>query len=477
MKKVIILSLSCAIFAGVLFIGCGTTKDVKEEPVITETPDVKEENKEPEKKEPEDPPNVAFAKNLQKELEKGNVKNAITLFDSLPAELENDTEMKMLLSSLYISDGQYDKASETANAVLALEPENMDALEIVTLAAKASGNSQLYKSKQKEILAIDPYNASVNIMLADEYAINRKYKLARDSYRKALKNEPDNADALFGYAQMSYYMDDLKTSQRTLEQLLNKDSENAPALYFMGKLAAEDSNYIRASSFVKKAIDIEPDRYDYWLDYGNYQRYLGKFDEAAASWDKAVEIDPTYFLAYAYLAGLYDEQSKFELALQNYLKVIETNPQYFYAYEETAILEYHAGNYEQARFYFGKAYEYSKNYSYPLLMAVTYLKQNDSFNAKKVLSALLKTMDRESTEYNLVRFYNESYSRNAETALIQKINKEDDSTKRGKMLFYMGLYYELNGAEELATEYYTKVKAMTAPMFFEYRFAEWSLGL
>ncbi|MCR4953259.1 MAG: tetratricopeptide repeat protein [Treponema sp.] len=477
MKKVIILSSVFAICAGVLFFSCGTTKSVTDDSTQQEIPIVKEEPKETEKKKPEDPPNVAFAKNLQKELESGTVKSAINLFDSLPSELENDTEMKMLLSSLYISDGQFDKATETANAVLTLDPENMEALEIVTLAAKASGNSQVYKQKQKEILTIDPYNASANIMIGDEYAMSRKYKLARDSYKKALKNEPENTDALFGYAQMSYYMDDLKSSKRTLEQLLDIDSENASALYFMGKLSAEESNYLRAATYVKKAIDIEPDRYDFWLDYGNYLRYQGKFADAATAWSKATEIDSTYFLAYAYLAGLYDEQDKFDLALQNYLKVIETNPQYFYAYEETAILEYHAGNYDQARYYFSKAYEYSKNYSYPLLMAVTYLKQNDSFNAKKVLTALLKTMDRESAEYNLVRFFNESYSRNAETVLIQKINKEDDSTKRGKMLFYMGLYYELNGAEELATEYYTKVKAMTAPMFFEYRFAEWSLGL
>ena len=43
------------------------------------------------------------------------------------------------------------------------------------------------------------------------------------------------------------------------------------------------------------------------------------------------------------------------------------------------------------------------------------------------------------------------------------------------MLFYMGLYCELNGADELAREYYSKVTSMSAPMFFEYRIAEWGL--
>ena len=43
------------------------------------------------------------------------------------------------------------------------------------------------------------------------------------------------------------------------------------------------------------------------------------------------------------------------------------------------------------------------------------------------------------------------------------------------MLFYLGLYYELNGNSKVAEEYYAKVTAMQAPMFFEYRIAEWGL--
>ena len=43
------------------------------------------------------------------------------------------------------------------------------------------------------------------------------------------------------------------------------------------------------------------------------------------------------------------------------------------------------------------------------------------------------------------------------------------------MLFYMGLYCELNKADELAKEYYAKVTKMQAAMFFEYRIAEWGL--
>ena len=103
------------------------------------------------------------------------------------------------------------------------------------------------------------------------------------------------------------------------------------------------------------------------------------------------------------------------------------------------------------------------------------MKLNKPLEAKKVLSAQLKKLDSKSTEYDLVRFYNDPYNRNAESNLTQKITKETNSNNRGKMLFYMGLYYELNKAEELANEYYAKVTNMKAPMFFEYRIAEWGL--
>ena len=151
---------------------------------------------------------------------------------------------------------------------------------------------------------------------------------------------------------MSYYTDDIKTASETFLRILDKDPENAAALAYMGKLAYEEENYLRATKFIQQAIKQDSSNYDYWLDYGTYLRYQGKFKDAANAWKKAAELDPSYFLAYAYLAGNYDDLGQWDEALENYHKVIETNPKYFYAYESTAILEYRAKNYENAIKYF-----------------------------------------------------------------------------------------------------------------------------
>jgi tetratricopeptide (TPR) repeat protein len=475
LKKIVFCFLAASIFAS-----CTTTKvDQTEETTVekkVETQKKQVEKKvEKKKEEPKDPPNIAFAKKLQSFLDKNQIKEAIDLFQSLPKELEKDIDFKILLASLYISDKQYDQAIEVANFILQIEPENIDAYELISLALEGKGDKAAQKANADKILEIDPYNVTVNIQKAEDYAMNKKYKLSKQSYKKALKNEPQNVDALFGYAQMSFYTDDLKEAEKSLNSILQLEPKNSLALAYMGKLAADSENFLRATKYVKEAIKYDPTNYDYYLDLGTYYRFQGKYSDAAAAWNKAVEIDPTYFLAYAYLAGSYDEQNDFTSALQNYHKVIETNPKYFYAYESTAILEYHLGNWEASRKYFAEAYKYNKSVSYQLMIAATYFKEKNAFKAKEVLKPLLKTLNKDSLEYAMVRFYHDTYSFNAENSLVGKVTKEQNRTQRGKMLFYMGLYYELNGFSEKAIEYYTKVKSMNAPLFFEYRIAEWGL--
>ncbi len=421
------------------------------------------------------PDNLVFAEQLQALLQKGDIDGAISLFNKMPKKLEKDEDLQMLLASLYISKGEYDNAVAVARKVLEWNPKNTDALELIAIASRASGNKQAYQNAAKELLAADPNNAQANIMVGEDYLLKRKYKLALSSYQKALQSEPDNEDALYGYALSCYYTNDVKTAKTKSLKVLEMNENHDEAMALLAKIYGEENNYAKSVELIQKAIQLDPYNYNYNLEYGLYQNYRNQLDEAEKAWKKCVTIDPDYFLGYAYLAGLYDNQNKFEEALTNYEKVIQLYPEYYFAYESAAILQYHLKQYDKARKNFEIANKYFNNYSYQLMSAACYFKQNKVLEAKKIVQAAMKPMDRNSTEYLLVRFFNDSYSKNAEVTLTQKIQKEDNSTKRGKMLFYMGLYYEINGFDELAAEYYTKVAKMQAPMFFEYRLAEWGI--
>ena len=333
----------------------------------------------------------------------------------------------------------------------------------------------MLKTVSEKILSINPYNAIANIIKANQFALKKNYKQADVYYKKALVSEPENLEAMFGHGKMNYYIGDFKESEKTFLKLLEIDSLNSDSYQYLGKLYAEAENYLAASKNIEKAILIDPQNYDYYIDYGQYNRYQGKFAEAEKAWTKAIELEPDYFLAYTYRAGLYDEQNKIEEALRDYKKIVETNPKYYFAYEEMGILEFHLKNWSEARKYFTFANQYRKDWAYQLMIVATYLKEKNTFKAKESAQTFMKTMDKTSSEYQMMRLYHDQGPVNAENALSNSIQKEDNKTKRGKLLYYMGLYYDLKNLPQAAVTYYNKILEMQTPLFFEYRLAEWGL--
>ena len=463
MIKMLFAAAICASLAGSLF-----AADVS----ITES-----QKKEAEKSQKAPAGEAGFALQLQAALQTGSLENAIALFDSMPASLSSNQDLQKLRASLLISAG---KTAEAQKAIAELEKNNSSDIEVKEmkmLLAKASKNSSAKSAAIKEILAINPTNPSANIELGQERVLKKKYKEARGYYMTALKGDENNQDALFGYGQTSYYMNKLDDSRKAFNKILKLDPNSAIAYAYIGKLYAEDENYKLAEENILKAIQLDPTAYDFYMDLGTYSRMRGKYDQAEKACTAAIKIDPNYFLAYAHRAGLYDEQNLYAKALDDYRMVIKTNPKYYFAYESLGILAWHEEKYAEARASFEKAYSYyPQNISYPLIIAACMYKDKKAFEVKPFLQKAMKNYgEHDSLEYLMLRLYHDLGPSNAENLIAQKIIKEDNTTKKGKMSFYMGLYDEIKGHDELAKKMYNEVAALQSPMFFEFRLAEWKV--
>lgn len=421
-------------------------------------------------------PNVVFVEKIQRALESDDINGAIALFDTeLPASLKDDVDLEILRASLLLSANRTDEASEIAETLLQAAPTNQDVLELSAEIAIASGNKQTQTAIINQLLKADPNNAVANIIQGNQQVLKKKYKLALQNYRRALISEPDNTDALFGYAQMCYYTDDIASSRETFLKLLQKEPQNSLAYQYLGKLAAEDENYKSATEYIQQAIALEPERYDFYIDLGQYMRNRGEYSEAEKAWTKAIEIDPSYFLGYTYRAGLFDEQNRIKEALADYHKIIETNPKYYFAYEEIGILEFHEQNWSAAREAFLKAESIRSSSAYQMMIMITYMKEKKLLDAKNYAQKCMKTMNRDSLDYKIMRLLHDQGPINAENAIAKALDKETDKNKRGKMMFYFAMYYQLKGMDKIADEYFSKITQMQTPLFFEYRLAEWAL--
>lgn len=427
----------------------------------------------PEPVEEELPFSVRFVQRLQALLDEGKDEEAINLFQELPAEYENDVELQLIHASLLVSSNRLEEASALTDKLLLIAPENKDVLMLSVMLAKASGDKSKKTATINQLLKADPNHPQANVELAQEQTLRRNFKQAKRYYEKSLAGDSNNVDALSGYGQVLYYLGEDKESKASLEKALEIDPDNGFAYSFLGKLAAEDQNYLLACEYVEKAIECDSGVYDYWLDYGSYLRFRGKFKEAEEAWLKAKDLQPDYFLGFAYLAGLYDEQNRFQEAMKMYQKVLELNPQYYFAYESLGIIAWHEKDYPQARAAFSKALEMnSENVSYPLMVAATYLKENKVNDCRNFLSKQLRNKDVSSVEYSMLRLY---YDRINDSQVVRRVQNTSNRNLKGKMLYYLGLFYEINGNDVLSKKYYTEVVNLNSPMFFEFRLAEWAI--
>ncbi|MCR5623595.1 MAG: tetratricopeptide repeat protein [Treponema sp.] len=421
-----------------------------------------------------------FIRSVQDALKTGGTSAALSLYDSLPDAYASDADLLVIKASLLISAVKLNDAKSVCNGIIAKDPSNEDALELLLYIARRQNDVKSEGKIVKQLLATDQYNVSANMALGQSSFANKNYKQARLYYQKALVREEKNEDALFGLGQADYYLGakDSKMDnecETVFKKLLEVNPQNSLAYSYLGKLAAAGNKYKVASDYVQKAIELEPDNYNYQMDYGMFESYLGHYDNSISAWSKAIDLQPNYFLAYAYRGGLYDEQGQEDLAISDYKQLLRCNPEYYYAYESIGVLEIHRKNWTAARQAFMKCFEMDKtsNVSYPLMVTYCYYMEGDKINAKAFSDKVLRKMDRNSIEYAMLRVWHDE---SGEMPLPQKISAISENKKKGKMWFYLGLFYDMFGGGEFASENYSKLLSMNSPMIFEYRMAEWRIG-
>lgn len=420
---------------------------------------------------------ISFVQNLSKALEKGSVDDALLLYEKIPAALSEDVDLLALKGSLLLSCNKDKEAEKLALELLAKEPKNISILSLNAMVAKKKGNSAKQLQYLKQITALEPNNPDANVELASEEALKRNYRNARDYYKRALIAEPDNMEALFGHGKMSYYLERDDDSKKSFNRLLELDPENPQALAYLAKFEAEKRQYKTAIDYVNRALKRDPDNSDLYFDLASYSRFLGRYADAEKYWKKTTELAPDYFLGYVYLAGLYDEQNKIDLAYEYYKKVVEKNPKYYYAYESLGMFAWKQKNWSEARQYFMKARESNNGANnslyYGLMVAACYQKEKNIPECKKYTEAMMKGMNTKTLDYIFTRLFHDMVG---DSTAVLDVQKEQSRKKKGRFLFYLAVFYELKGNDNLAMKYYSEVSDMQGADFFEWRIANWKVN-
>lgn len=253
--------------------------------------------------------------------------------------------------------------------------------------------------------------------------------------------------------------------------------------------------YVEAEGSLAKAVEINQEKAEYFIDYGFVLIKTGKIEEAQVQFKKAIlnknnkvvrennkkahrgigiayyeageyEKAIVYFkealkikeeeklnkdLTY-YIASSYEKSGNYKEALNSYDKILETNKPNAEIYELIARTKYHLGELDQALVNYDKALKFNKNvYEYYFEKYAILTEMGDIKSAKEVLSqaSAIKAKTKQD-HYNLGKLY--YISSDYEKAKLKLQESEEDGFISAN--YYLGEIYQSEDDFDVAIKFY-----------------------
>ncbi|HEX3842990.1 MAG TPA: tetratricopeptide repeat protein [Steroidobacteraceae bacterium] len=140
----------------------------------------------------------------------------------------------------------------------------------------------------------------------------------------------------------------LVEAEATYRRVLREQPNNPDALNFLGMLRCQAGDAAQAAELLRRSVETEPSNPHAWLNLGNVLVILKRDEEARTAFVKATELAPEFAMAWFNLGvclGRCKQPLEAASALHRALKI---EPGHIPAYESLALVLHRLGNYEEA---------------------------------------------------------------------------------------------------------------------------------
>jgi tetratricopeptide (TPR) repeat protein len=169
-----------------------------------------------------------------------------------------ETDKALMEAALFRSKGNYPAAEELYQSVLAREPENAKAYQLLGSLATEQGQFADAAILLKRATSLSPDSADIWIDLANACLEQERFSDAEAAARRAIQLQPD-----------------APRSRQVLAGILSRESK-----------------YSEAVDVLQRALELMPGSVELLLAYGHSLRTVGRQEDAIAAYRKALEISP-----------------------------------------------------------------------------------------------------------------------------------------------------------------------------------------
>jgi len=262
------------------------------------------------------------------------------------------------LAEIYYKVQRTRDSENEALAVLKLDPDNLAAHRLLARiyvralgdlnAAEVQKESLAKASEQfQAILKLDPKDTNSALWLARLYRFENNHAEAEKVLRGVLDRDSENGPAL---ELLSQLLIDEGRSQDAIELLSNAaGASSSPEIYdLLGDAYTQQKDYPHAEEAYRKAIDLDPD--DAGHRHGLAQALLSqdKYSEALEQFKKLSELEPGTAENYLRMAQLYRRLGKYDQAESSLLRAKQLAPGSLEVLYHEALLYEDQGRYDDA---------------------------------------------------------------------------------------------------------------------------------
>ena len=266
--------------------------------------------------------------------------------------------LRTQLAELYYRIGRSDDAIREVQAVLAVNPDEVDAHRLLASIylhnlgeneAAASSETRLHKAiEQFEAVArLDPTNVDSFIALGRLYRVSNQNEKAEETFKKALGADPGSKAALSYLAQLYLDQGDTSDAIATLQKIPAGEMD-AAALVMFGQAYMQDRDYDQAVTVYRQAVDQDPDNQELHRYYAEALMASGKTAEARAELEDILKTDANDGPTLLRLGHLDRVQGRFDQARQELGKARNLLPDNAEVVYEQVLLEEAVGQDDKA---------------------------------------------------------------------------------------------------------------------------------
>ena len=349
---------------------------------------------------PENPENYYFKAINLTSAEKYD--EAIKTYNQIEAKFGFNEQINVARQQLYRASGKKKEAYAEIEKLIKQSPSTTEYYGIMADMYKLDGDEEKALEYYNKILEIDPNNGFVHFSLASFYLQNKNLE---KTYEEA-KTGFANPDVEFETKAQLYLMlvnnpYEQKLTQQQIEELVDIIVKTHPSdsrsYSIKTDILIQQEKYKEAREYLKKSLEIDPNRYSLWDQMVFIDNQLLDWTEMTNDSKKAIELFPTQPLLYMLNSIALIQLKQYKEALssletgQNYLvdnKKIEAQYEIY-----RAEAHYNLNNYAEAFTAFDKVlalepdnYMAMNNYAYYLSVRGEQLEKAESMSSKVVVA-------------------------------------------------------------------------------------------